>query len=162
MLRGKNRVAVSMWFVGLPCTMHLMVIFWLIYTNLLAWSIFFRPEEDLHTLVRSKHCHQVLFSRVLLQPISVHRVVPNSVTHTHIYTIPHLCPPCRVDVQNPGILESLVIYVHSPNDKQLGVIFSIVEATGSMGVPTHRPRGSLKLLKFGPLLGKLKCNRLHY
>ena len=91
-------------------------------------------------------------------------LVQSHTQHTHTHTIPHLCPPCRsrVDVQDPGILQSLVVYVHSPNHKQLGIILSIVEATGSVGVPTNWPKGSFRLLKFGPLLGKLKCSRLNF
>lgn len=133
-----------------------MATFWLVYANLQAWNTFFRPEDDLHTLVKT-------LPSSFIQPgvISTILSTQNGTWFNYTHTIPHLCPPCRVDVQDPGIIKSLVIYVYSPNDKQLGVTPSIVEAAGSMGVPTHWPRGSFKILQFGPLLGKLKCHRLH-
>ena len=58
----------------------------------------------------------------------------------------HLSPLSRFDVQDPCILQGVAILIHSPGDQQLGVLFSIVEAAGSMRVSTHWPRGS-----FGPL-----------
>lgn len=53
----------------------------------------------------------------------------------------HLPPLSRLEVQDPCILQSIAILIHSTSDQQLGVLFSIVEAAGSMRVSTHWPRG---------------------
>ena len=64
----------------------------------------------------------------------------------------HLTPLPRVDIQNPCITQRAATNIHSTSDKQF---FSMVEAACSMRVPFHWPRGSLRLLQFGPLLGQV-------
>ena len=93
------------------------------------------------------------------QYIEWYLIQSHTLTYTQSLTFVHLA---ELMSKIQASLRVWLFMSTPPNDKQLGIILSIVEATGSMGVPTHWPRGSLKLLKFGPLLGKLKCNRLHY
>ena len=68
----------------------------------------------------------------------------------HIST--HLYPPPSVGIQDPCILQSVVIVINPTSNQQLGMLFSIVEAAGSVTNSLHRPGGSLKPLQFGPLL----------
>ena len=72
--------------------------------------------------------------------------------YIHTFITTHLPPPPRVDIQNPCILQSDGIVIHSRSDQQLGVLLSIVETASSMVGSLHWPRGILGPLQCGPLL----------
>ena len=74
---------------------------------------------------------------------------------TQVVDTTYLPPLPRGDIQDPCILQTDAILVHSPSDQQLGVFLSIVEAASSMGVSPHWPRGYPRILQFGPLLGQV-------
>ena len=67
----------------------------------------------------------------------------------------HLTPSPRVDIKDPCITQSDAIVTNSSSDQQLGMFLAIVEAASCMGVSLRWPRGSLSLLQFGPLLGRV-------
>ena len=67
----------------------------------------------------------------------------------------YLPPPPGVDIQDPCILQNVVIPIHSSGDQQLRVLLSIVEAASSMGGSLHWPRSFLGLLQFSPFLGQV-------
>ena len=74
---------------------------------------------------------------------------------SHLFITTHLPPPPRVEIQDPYILQSVVLVISSPNDQQLGVLLSIVETTGSMRGSFYWAWGSLRSLQFGPFLGQV-------
>ena len=75
--------------------------------------------------------------------------------YIRMYITTHLPPPPRLDVQDPHVVDDVAILIHTPSDQHLGVILSIVEAAGSMGISLCQPRGSFSPLQFGPLLGQV-------
>ena len=45
-----------------------------------------------------------------------------------------------------------MVLVHPSTNQQLGVLLAIVEATGSMVTPLHRPCSSFRFVHLGPAL----------
>ena len=67
-------------------------------------------------------------------------------------TLPHLLPPPGVDIQEPSIIEGVVIVINPTSHQQYRLVVPIVEAACSMVTSPHWPWSSIRFVQFGPLL----------
>ena len=123
-----------------------------VYTyKILISAAFVGHIEDLWLLLLFYNINIKFFELVC----TAHSVSWTSLIIIHMHITTHLPPPPRVNIQDPCILQSVVIVIPSPSDQQLGVLLPIVKVRGSMDWSPHWPRDSLRSRELGPFLGQV-------